>query len=63
MVRREVVPRGVIDSSQTLGGFVRPSQVPDRNPVDSELLMPEWHRFTDTDTDNDNDCARCSTFY
>jgi hypothetical protein len=38
--------------------LLRPS-VPFRRPVDSELLMAEWHRLSDYD--NDNDCIRCST--
>jgi len=60
MVGREV-PRVAIDAFQTLGSFVRPSHVTDRNPVDIELLMPEWHRFSDYDNDNDKDCVRVST--
>ncbi len=47
----------------TLCGFVCPSHVPDRNPVDIELLMAEWHCFFDYDNDNDNDCIRCLTYF
>jgi len=35
--------------------------IPDRNPVDSELLMPELHFFSDYDNDNDNVCVPCAT--
>jgi hypothetical protein len=47
------------------GGFVRLSRVTDRHPADIELLMREWHRFSDDDYDNDNDngCVRCSTCF
>jgi len=50
MVRREV-PRVTIDASETLGGFLQPSQRPDRNPVDIERLTPKRHRFSDNDND------------
>jgi len=60
MVRREV-SRVTIDASQTLGGSLKPSHRPDRNPVDIERLTPERHRFFDYDYDNDKDCVRCST--
>ena len=30
-------------------------ELPDRNPVDIEWLMAEWHFFSDYDNDNDND--------
>ena len=41
--------------------------------MDIELLMPEWHRFSDydydydydydNDNDKDKDCVRCSTCF
>lgn len=54
VVEQQLVPRGAIDALQTLCGFVRPSQVPDRNPVDIELLMADLHWFFDYDNDDDN---------
>jgi hypothetical protein len=47
-----------IDAFQALGHFVRPSHVPDRNPVNIELLMPKLHCFSDYD----NDHGHCSAF-
>lgn len=46
---------------ETLGGFMRPSRVPYRNPEGIELLMPKLHRFSEYDCDYDNDSIRCST--
>jgi hypothetical protein len=36
-----------VEASRTLGGFRRPSEVADRNPVDITSLIPEQHRFSD----------------
>jgi hypothetical protein len=46
---------GPIDALQAPGHLVCPSHVPDRNPVDVALLMPEVHFCSDYDNDNDND--------
>jgi hypothetical protein len=48
-----LVSRLAINASRTLGGFVRPSHVTDRNSVDIALLMADWYRFFDYDYDND----------
>jgi len=57
---QQLVPRGPMDALQALGHLVCPSHLPDRNPVDIELLMPELHSFSDYD--NDNVCIRCATY-
>jgi hypothetical protein len=63
---QQLVPRGPIDALQALGHLACPSHIPDRNPVDIELLRPEWHFFFDYDNDNDNDnvnvCILCVTY-
>jgi hypothetical protein len=56
---KQLVSPVAIDACRTLGSFVRPSQLTDRDPIDIKLLMPAWHRFCDYD--NDNDFGRCST--
>jgi hypothetical protein len=53
---------GPIDALQALGHLVCPSHIPDRNPVDIELLMPELHFFSDNDNDNDNVFVPCATY-
>jgi hypothetical protein len=65
-----LVPRGPIDALQALGHFACPRHIPDRNPVDIALLMPELRFFSDYDNDNDNDndnvnvnvCILCATY-
>jgi len=52
---QQLAPRGPIATLQALGHLVCPSHIPDRNPVDIELPMPELHFFSDYDNDNDND--------
>jgi hypothetical protein len=61
---QQLVPRGPMDALQALGHLVYPSHIPDPNPVDIELLMPELHFFSDYDNDNDNDnvCIPCATY-
>jgi len=58
----QLVPRGPVAALQALGHLVWPRYMPDRNPVDIELLMPEWHFFSDYDNDNDNVCIPCATY-
>ena len=54
-----MVPRVAIDAFQRLCGFICPSYVSDRDPVDIELLVAELHYLFeydyDDDYDNDND--------
>ncbi|WP_295429100.1 hypothetical protein [uncultured Thiodictyon sp.] len=52
---KKLVSGVAIDALQTLGEFVRPGHVANRNPIDIELLMAELHCFSDYDNDNDND--------
>jgi hypothetical protein len=58
---QQLVPRGPLLAR---GHLVCLSHIPDRNPVDIELLMPEWHFFSDYDNDNDNDnvCIPFATY-
>jgi hypothetical protein len=55
-----LVPRGPVAALQALGHLVCPGHLPDRNPVDIELLMPELHFFSDYD--NDNVCIPCAAY-
>jgi hypothetical protein len=57
---QQLVPRGPTAAPQALGHLVSLSQIPDRNPVDSELLMTELLFFSDYD--NDNVCIPCATY-
>jgi hypothetical protein len=56
----QLVPRGSIAALQALGHLVCPSHIPDRNPVDIELLMSELRFFSDYD--NDNVWIPCATY-
>ena len=45
----------VIDTFQRLFGFICPSHVSDRDPVDIELLVAELHCLFDCEDDYDGD--------
>jgi hypothetical protein len=59
---QQLVPRGPIDALQALGHFACPRHIPDRNPVDIALLMPELRFFSDYENDNVNVCILCATY-
>jgi len=59
---QRLVPRGPIAALPALDHLVCPRYMPDRNPVDIALLMPESHFFSDYDNDNDNVWIPCATY-